>query len=219
MDLGYKGAIFDLDGTLLDSMGVWTAVDHAFLTRHGLPLDREYLMEVKRHSHAQAAVYTKEYFGLSDSTEDIIALWHELAGDSYHTTIGLKPGVYEYLSFLRGNGVKIAAATSSLPEHAPAALERLGIMYFFDNITYTREAARPRKSCPDVYLLAAERLGLSAADCVVFEDIPVGIVAAKEGGFRVVAIDEPFYADEECNFATYAVRTITDFRNLIGVAL
>lgn len=219
MDLGYMGAIFDLDGTLLDSMGVWTAVDHAFLAHYGLPLDREYLMEVKRHSHAQAAVYTKEYFGLSDSPEDIVSLWHELAGDAYQTTIGLKPGVYEYLNYLHDSGVKIAAATSSLPEHAPTALERLGIMHFFENITYTREAARPSKTFPDVYLLAAERLGLSAADCIVFEDIPIGIAAAREGGFRVVAVDEPFYADESCDFAAYAVRTITDFRDLIGVAL
>ena len=209
-----KGAVFDLDGTLLDSMWVWVYVDEVFLERHGLPYDPDYLTTLGPMGFHRAAVYTKDYFNMSDSVEDILQEWFLLAQDAYDNKIMLKDGVYEYLHSLKERGVKIAAATSNHPDLFKGTLRRCGIYDCFDAFTVTSEVER-NKDHPDVYLLAAERIGTLPEETAVFEDILSGIRGANKGGFYTVGVEEESAKGERVAIQAEANLYIKSFRELL----
>ena len=113
--------LFDLDGTLIDSNGIWAEVDRTFLARRGYPYTKEYYEGVAHTIFHLAAVFTKEYCHLSESTEEIMAEWMELAKDNY-AHVALKPHVREYLEKLRAQGERMAVFTSCVPAHCKTAL-------------------------------------------------------------------------------------------------
>ena len=116
--------IFDMDGTLIDSNGIWRDVDTAFLAKRGLPYTREYYEGVAHTVFPKAAVFTKEYCHLTESTDEIMAEWMEMAGDLYTTSVPVKPGVVDYLEKCKAAGERMAVLTSSVPAHCHAALEQ-----------------------------------------------------------------------------------------------
>ena len=124
--------IFDMDGTLIDSNGVWKEVDIAFLAKRGFPYTREYYQGVAHTIFPKAAVFTKGYCKLEESTEEIMAEWMEMAGDAYATRVPVKPGVREYLEQCRDKGERMIVLTSAVPEHCRSALTHLGLMEFFE---------------------------------------------------------------------------------------
>ena len=117
--------IFDLDGTLIDSNGVWVEVDKTFLARRGAPYTKEYYEGVAHTILQNCAIFTKEYLGLNESCEEIIDEWMELAAGQYHH-VPLKPGVREYLDRCKKAGHRMAVFTACVPEHCQAAMERPG---------------------------------------------------------------------------------------------
>lgn len=183
----FKGAVFDLDGTLLDSVGVWREVDERFFGRRNMTIPDDFFQKISSMNFEAAAVYVKERFNLPQTTEQIIAEWFADAYDAYAHHIELKKGAFEYLKLLHESGVKLAVATASDERLYTAALKRHCIYDFFDNFTTTQETKRG-KGFPDVYLLAAQRLSLDPAECVVFEDIAQGIKGAVDGGFKACAV-------------------------------
>ena len=186
---GKKGAIFDLDGTLLDSMGVWRRIDEDFLGKRGIRVPDDYLKAITAKNFQDAADYTIERFGLKESADAIMAEWFDMAIDAYTNDVALKPFVKEYMQMLRENDVKIAAATSSDARLFEPCLKHHGIYEWFDAFSVTAEVKRG-KGYPDVYENAAEKLGLKAADCVVYEDILKGVEGAKLGGFYVIGVED-----------------------------
>lgn len=184
-----KGAIFDLDGTLLDSMWVWKDVDINFLGKRNIPISEEYVKAICAMGFEGAAEYTINRYGLNETPEEVIAEWFALAVESYSNRVMLKPGAKEYLSYLKEQGVRLAVATSSDPKLYEPALKHHGIFEWFDVFVPVREVARD-KSHPDIYLEAARRLSLKPSECVVYEDILKGIRSAKKGGFRTVGVHE-----------------------------
>ena len=113
--------LFDMDGTLIDSNGVWKNVDREFLARRGMPYTHAYYEGVAHTILPLAAKFTKEYCRLTESCEEIIAEWMEMARDAYaHVTV--KPGVRAYLKQCRAEGRRMAVVTSSVPEHCRTAL-------------------------------------------------------------------------------------------------
>ena len=188
MDLkSFKGAVFDLDGTLLDSMHVWENVDKNFLKKRGIQVPDDYNQAVKNMYFPTAAKYTKERFGLVESEEEIMKEWTLLCLSAYRTQVRLKAGVFEYLSGLSKKGIKIAYATANEEALCDAVLSSNKIDRFFSARAYSAEVGK-NKSEPDIYLLAAERLGLKPEECMVFEDILMGINGAKKGGFSVCGV-------------------------------
>lgn len=209
-----QGAIFDLDGTLLDSMWVWKYVDEEFLTRRHLPKEPDYLEKLGPMGFHRAAIYTKEHFQLSDSVEEIWEEWGRLAKNAYDNEVRMKPGAAEYLRMLKKRGVRIGAATSNHEELFSGTLKRCGVYDYFDAFTMTSEVSRG-KDFPDVYLLCAERLGVQPAESAVFEDIAAGLRGAKSGGFYTVAVKEPLSAPQEKEIKLLADQYITDFYELL----
>ena len=126
--------IFDMDGTLIDSNGIWREVDEAFLAKRGFPYTKEYYQGVAHTIFPLAAEFTKRYCHLEESVEDIMAEWMEMAGDAYATRVQVKPGVREYLDQCRRRGQRMMVLTSSVPAHCRAALGHLGLMPYFEEI-------------------------------------------------------------------------------------
>ena len=183
----YQGAIFDLDGTLLDSMGVWKEVDAAFLKKRGWEVPPDYQEAITPMGFQKAAEYTIERFGFPETPEELIAEWYDLALTAYTENVQLKDGAKEYLESLKKRGIPMAVATSSDPRLFQPALKRNGIDSFFQAFVTVRDVARG-KGFPDIYERAAHLISCRPEECVVFEDILAGLHGARMGGFASVAV-------------------------------
>ncbi len=183
----FKGAIFDMDGTILESMGVWRDITRTFMRNRNFSVTDEELMIYKDMTMEESMPVIKEKYGLLESVEELKAEFSRLGYEAYMYEVEAKPGIKEYMEKLKADGVKIAIATSGYKELCQGAMERLGMWGMIDAIALSSEVG-VNKSNPDVYLLAAKRLGVEAADCMVFEDILIGIKGAKKGGMQTTAI-------------------------------
>ncbi len=201
-----RGAIFDLDGTLLDSLSAWADVDVRFFQKRGLKVPPDYYNIIKTMDLYEAALYTKALCGLDDPPEAMMEEWLSMIREEYALRISMKEGAAQYIERLHGEGILLGIATSSSPDLFLPALARHGVKDYFSSYTITREARG--KEFPDVYLLAAKRLGLAPQNCAVFEDIPLGLKSAKAGGFYTVAVRN---AEETGALGAYADAVIDRF--------
>lgn len=206
----FRAALFDMDGTLIDSMGVWAHVDEVFFMRRGIPLPEDYARSIAGLSFRQTGEYTKARFQLPESVDDILREWHDLCESAYVNDVPLKPHAAEYLKKLRDEGVRLAVATA-LPErlYRPVLL-RTGVLSLFDAFASTDEAGESKRS-GDVYRLAARRLGVEPAECVVFEDILDGLLGAKAAGMKAVLVRDPAAAGERERALTVCDAAIDGF--------
>lgn len=188
---------FDLDGTLLDSNGVWLDIDVEFLGRQGIsPVPADYTDYVAHHSAPDAARYTKERFGLSHSPQDILDAWLELAREAYAHTLPLKPGAKEFLLRCHGAGERMAVLTSCMPPLCQAALERHGLLPLLEGVLTTKELGLEKRD-PALYCKAAEHFGVDGADCLLFEDAPDYCAAASQAGWTVAGVRDPLFQERE----------------------
>lgn len=216
--MNFKGAIFDMDGTILDSMMMWKTIDAAFLEKRHLKATPRFQEQVEGVGLLQAAKYVIEEFALCESVEEIIADWENMAIDFYRTEVTAKPFVKEYLQKLREDGVSIALATASPETFYVPGLKRAGLYDYFDSFTCSAEAARP-KGYPDVYWLAAEKIGLVPEECVVFEDILKAVKGSKDGGFFTVAIADEAASHEREEIQALSDLYIENFAQLLQIPL
>lgn len=191
----FKGHIFDLDGTLTKSNHVWSKIDEEFLGKRGIKVPEDYFKQVSAMNFEQAAVYTNVRFSLGENIQDIMNEWFDMAVYEYTNVIELCGNAGEYVRKLKEQGRKIALATASTEELYKPVLKRNGILECFDCFVSTEQVKRG-KGFPDVYELAAEKLGLDAKACVVYEDIVEGIKGAKAGGFFAVACLNDHYSHD-----------------------
>lgn len=182
---GYKACIFDLDGTLLDSMGVWKHVDEIFLGKRELPLTEEYLNAISVMKLNTAADYTVRLFNLREDPEDIIKEWLDLARHEFTFNVQPKPYGVEYVRILKEKNIPIAVATSGHKELYGPALQRIGIFDLFD-VIYDSDKIDCGKDSPDIFIKCAADLRVEPKDCLVFEDTVKGIISAKKAGFITV---------------------------------
>ena len=186
-----KAVIFDLDGTLVDSMWMWKAIDIEYLGKFGIPLPPTLQKDIEGMSFSETAVYFKETFQIPDSLDKIKADWNQMAYDKYTKEVPLKNGVGEFLERCKENGIKFGIATSNSRELVDATLEALKIREYFDCVMTACEVAKG-KPAPDIYLAVAENIGVNPKDCLVFEDIEMGILAGKSAGMEVCAVEDDF---------------------------
>lgn len=210
-----KAVLFDLDGTLVDSMWLWGKIDVAFLAQHGIacPPDLEDALEGK--SFDATAHYFKERFDLPMSPGEIRQTWVDMAIEAYRTAVPLKTGALRFLQYLDRNGIKAGIATSNGIEMVDAVIDAKGVRPYFQAIVTGCEVGSS-KPAPDIYLEAARRLGVEAADCIVFEDIPAGIMAGKNAGMTVFAMEDEFSKGMEEKKRTLADGYFADFHEAMG---
>ncbi len=193
----FKGAIFDMDGTLLDSMPVWKRLTQGYLAQFGLHITDQDYAATEGFSQPQVAQYFADrYPNLPVDAQGIMDGMDELITARYEAIAKPKDGVLEFLEGLRRRGVKMAIATLTARRHAEKALRDRGMLDYFE-FMLTIEDIGVSKREPDIYLQSAARMGLIPDACIVFEDAPYACTTAKRAGFRVCGMVEPAYAAGE----------------------
>lgn len=182
----FKAAIFDFDGTISDTAGIWREVDMAFLAKRSLPYTDEFPRRLSALGFEEGARYTVEHYHLDEDPADIVAEWMRMSRALYVTKAELRPGVLAYLAALRNSHIPYALATSSTPELLES-MHRIDIRALFDVRVYSTDVARP-KSFPDIYEEAARRLGTAPQDCLVFEDLAETLLSARKAGAATCAV-------------------------------
>ena len=206
--------IFDMDGTLIDSNGVWRDVDIAFLKKRGFPYTKEYYQGVAHTIFPKAAVFTKAYCDLSESTEEIMAEWMEMAGDAYATQVPVKASVREYLEQCRRKGERMIVLPSAVPEHCRTALRHLDLEKYFQNITFAQELKLEKKD-PAIWLAAARENNVRPEDCTVFDDSLAACQGARAAKMRVVGVYDSFFARDEKEMRSFCDVYIKSFEELL----
>ena len=181
-------AIFDLDGTLIDSMIFWEKSDHEMLTSRGVVYDPVETTEATKALNVREAMqYWLDHFDIPDTLEELLAEANARITHAYATEVPLKPHVLEYLDYLKAQGVRMCVATSSGLEQVEVAMRRLDLWDRFEFVISAEDVGRG-KEFPDIYLQAAQRLGAVPDQCTVFEDSLTAVKTAKGAGFSVVAV-------------------------------
>jgi HAD superfamily hydrolase (TIGR01509 family) len=186
--------IFDLDGVLADSEPWWSQIDAKLLAEYGVTYRGEYHQNVVGVSYRLAVEFYKKAFGLSVRTEEMMRRRGEIATEFFADRVGLFPDVKEVLAELRKKKLHLAVATSSVSASARSFLERHQLTGFFEVIVTGEEVERG-KPAPDIYLCAAQHLGIPPNACLVVEDALPGVAAAKAANMRVAAVPDRRFVD------------------------
>ena len=190
-----KAAIFDLDGTLVDSGFVWHKVDVDFFGKRGMDIPENYLEKISSMSFYETARFTKQEYAIEESIEDIMAEWYNMAAYEYANHVKLKEGAKEILKRLKEDKFKIGLATATSDRLFVPCLKNNGVYEYFDTYAYGDEVNKS-KEFPDIYLLCAQRLGTEPVDCIVFEDIARAVIGAKKAGMKTCGVYDSYTAHE-----------------------
>lgn len=210
-----KGFIFDLDGTLLDSMPVWDEIYAAPFREYGIDVPDGYILKVNHMSLNDCVRYTLTCTPLPCDGEKLVSLWMERAKKAYAESVGLKEGATQLLSMLRSEGIRLAVATALPYALFVPCLRRLKVYDAFDFFSSTDDV-RQGKDGPDVYLNAARGLGLQAKECAVAEDSHIGIASAHAAGFYTVGIYDEASKSRTDEIKKYADVYAVDLYDLIA---
>jgi len=189
-----RAVIFDLDGVLADSEPRWNEIDAKLLAEYGVTYRGEYHRNVLGVSYRLAVEFYKKAFGLSVATDEMMRRRGEIAADFFANRVDVFPSAKLVLQELRQMNLHLALATSSVSTSARPFLARHGLAAFFE-VVVTGEEVDHGKPHPDIYLRAAEKLGVTADCCLVIEDALSGIAAAKAAKMRVAAIPDTRLVD------------------------
>jgi HAD superfamily hydrolase (TIGR01509 family) len=208
-----KAAIFDLDGTLIDSMSVWDKIGRDFLVARGITAPDDLSRIVKNFSFSETADYYIRRFGLTEPGEQLVKTWNEMAYREYAQNIAIKPGVVAYLKKLHQRNVKIGIATATERTLTEAVLRRHHILDFFETIVTIADIGKG-KEYPDIFLAVARELKTDPPECTVFEDSVHAVKGAKLAGMKVWAVYDPASEHEKAEMNRIADGYIYSFTEL-----
>ncbi|MEA2103401.1 MAG: HAD family phosphatase [Candidatus Cloacimonadota bacterium] len=204
--MNLEAVIFDLDGTLIDSMGVWIEVDKEYLGKRGIETPDNLFDDIESgNSFIEVAEYFKNKFDLPDSLETIMNEWTEMVRWHYENEIPLKKGVLEFLEFLQSSEIKMGIGTSNSDQLARIVLKANRVDDKFGTVTAGCREIKG-KPFPDIFLRVASDLGVKPENCLVIEDVYVGVLAAKAAGMTVFAIQ-----DEHAKYEWDKIQDEADF--------
>lgn len=232
-----KTVIFDMDGTLIDSVGIWNAVDMEILGRYGCKgageLTEKQVQQQRDEllrKHKGAAKPYEEYYrdlkakyGFTVSAEEAIKARYDLAQEMLATRISYKPHADEFLKELKAQGYVLAIASTTKRDNM--AVYRTKNANIMDSapidemfsLVYTREDVSQMKPDPEIYLKAMETLGVSADECLIFEDSLIGAEAAKTSGAEVAVIYDKYSDDEREEINKLADYVIDDYKQAVNM--
>jgi HAD superfamily hydrolase (TIGR01509 family) len=203
-----KAVIFDLDGTLIDSMSIWRQIDAEFLQKRGIPVPDDLFEDVEGgNSLREIAAYFKQKFYLSESVEEIMQEWTSMVEWYYRKKVKLKPHAKELLELLSMKKIKLGLGTSNSDYLAITVLKANGILEYFQVIQAGCQQIKG-KPFPDIFLKVARKLEIKSENILVFEDTLVGVKAAQKAGMRVVAVYDDYSKAEWSqtkNMADYSI--------------
>ena len=210
-----KAVLFDLDGTLIDSMWMWKEIDIEYLGSLGYELPEDLQHKIEGMSYSETAVYFKETFHIQDSLEEIKEMWTRMALYKYSHDVPYKPGALAFLKELRKRGIKTGICTSNGQELVTAVMDALDMHSYFDCVMTACNVKRG-KPFPDIYLAVAEQLGVEPSCCLVYEDVPNGILAGKNAGMKVCAMEDNSALDQKEMIRSLADYYITSFDQVLN---
>lgn len=209
-----EAVIFDLDGTLIDSMWVWKNIDIEYMEKYKLEPPKTFNRDIEGRSFRETAEYFKETFNMPKTVEEIEDDWNKMAWDKYEHEVKLKKGTLNLLKYLKEKKIKMGIATSNSRELVELVLKSNGIDKFFDMICTSTEVQKGKPE-PDIYLRVAKGLNKKSSECLVFEDVVNGIIAGKRANMKVCAVyDEASSEDteEKKEKADFYVSDFTDIK-------
>ena len=212
-NLEIKGVIFDIDGTLIDSCGIWGEVDIRFFSKRNMEMPKDYQKAIGHIGLDKAAEYTINRFNLNEKKEDIIKEWKTGVLELYANEVTLKPHVREFLLLLKENNIPFCAATANDEDCYKSCLTRNNIYNLFDFILEVNHF-KDGKDKPTIYIEAAKRLGVDITSCIVFEDLLMALNTAKNAGFITCAVYEAT-SKEESKKQESAHFYIKDYQEII----
>ena len=201
-----QSAIFDMDGTLLDSMPIWRGLGASLMRDMGIEPAPELNDKLKTLSLRDGLAYCREVYGLSQTVDQLVGMVFDKIHDFYCERVRPKPGVEKFLSLLKMEGVWMYVATATDRPLAEAALRHAGIDGYFRGMITVAEAGAGKAESAEIYERAMRRLQSNKKDTVIFEDAYHAIVTAKAAGFRVAAV---YDAEEDAN--QEEIRRISDY--------
>ena len=213
---GKRAVLFDMDGTLIDSMGIWGDIDVEFLGERGIEVPHDLQKGIEGMSFSETAQYFKSTFELTETEEELKSIWNQMAYDKYRTVVPMKPGAAEFLCWLKEHGYATAVCTSNSRELIDMIVENKGIAPWVDFVVTACEV-NAGKPAPDIYLRAAQELGVEPVECVVFEDIPAGLLAGIRAGMTTCAVEDTYSEycmDEKRQMADFVIRDYTELLDL-----
>ena len=206
--------IFDLDGTITDTNGLWIEVDREFLSRRGLKNTPEYERVVSRSIYPIAAQFTRDYYHLPDRPEEIMAEWDALAGRHYRELAGLKPGAGAFLRQCRAEGRPMAVFTACRPALCRAALERFGLLELFGQVVFAEEIGLEKRD-PQCFVELGRRLGAAMEECTLFDDSPDNCATAARAGMDTVGVYDAYYAHRQDELKAVCRRYVRSLEELV----
>lgn len=198
--MNIKGAIFDMDGTLVESLGIWNYFYEQIGNKYlGKPIEVSTAFDksVRTVTLCEAAEMMQKEFGIKESSEEIYKYAQNLLLYYYERNVSLKEGAIEYLEYLRQNNVKMCLASATEKADVERCLKRFGIDKYFDCVISCCEVGRS-KAFPDIFIAAQKSLGTAMNETWVFEDSLGAIKTASKAGFKTVGIFDKFnYGHDE----------------------
>ncbi|MBR1845910.1 MAG: HAD family phosphatase [Oscillospiraceae bacterium] len=206
--------LFDLDGTLLDTNGLWRDIDVRFLNKRGIEWTEEYNQGVIHAIFPIAAQFTKDFCHLDETPEEIMAEWLEMAKEGYARTLPVKEGVMAYLNRCRQNGERMALFTSAEPSLCRAALADRGFDKYLTQVVFAQQLGMEKRS-PAAFREAARRLGVKPEEITFYDDSPVACRGAREAGFTVIGVYDDCFAEYEDEMREFCDGYIRSFMELL----
>lgn len=216
-----EAALFDLDGTVIDSMWIWKNIDEEYFERCQIDLPPDYQKQIEGLSFYETAVYTHDHYIPWLSIQKLMDDWNEMAYEHYSNIVKPKDFIGDLLEYLKKKNIKLGIATSNSRILCHATLKNNGLFEYFDSII-TGEVKGAGKPFPDVYINSARAIGVTCDKCLVFEDVVNGIIAGKDAGMRTVAVHDDYSAyqwDEKCRIADYNIMSYKEILDEVSDTL
>lgn len=206
--------VFDVDGTLIDSMGEWARVIPSLLQDKGIPYPDDLIKRVVALGLPGVARYLTEYFPLDMTADEVLAHLFALFQQKYAEEIPAKPCVKETLMALKERGITLCTLTAGAHALFDACLKRLGLWELFD-YCWSTEDFPTTKADPAIYTMLAERLGVTVEDCLMVDDSISALESAKKSGIYTVGIYDDFSKDNESQIRALVHRYIHGLEELL----
>ncbi|MFU0550465.1 HAD family hydrolase [Gardnerella pickettii] len=188
VDNSNYASIFDFDGTLLDSLDVWDKIDEESFAKRGIKVPADFADSTATMTPRQVADYVIKRFGFTDSPEDLMKEWQDMAFDAYAKHLPLRKGAKNYVDYLHKTGAKTVLITTLSKSLCVAALKRTDLYDYFDLMIFGEDLESNAKNSYKTYVDLAKRIGVKPSDCTVFEDSDAALKSARLAGMKTCGV-------------------------------